>query len=202
MSMCNVLGVLDDDERLVWETLEAAVELAEAEHSRLTLAKTCELNRYMWACPFPSATLCVAPAPHDSAQHLLAGAVERVPMSLPVTTLMLGSSTIQELRKLLRAGHYDAIVAPRRLLSARHRLAHALERDGIRCVPVPALRRGIGQKLQPGSARLDRGLDPLRKGGRVLLGGADGEADQQLADPVALQIVVDGDAGLGVTHGL
>ena len=53
MSMCNVLGVLGDNEDQVRATLEAAIALADAENARLTLVKTCDDGRaYVWITPF------------------------------------------------------------------------------------------------------------------------------------------------------
>ena len=111
MSMCNVIGVLGDDEDEVWDTFRTAVDLADVERSRLTLAKTCDDGRsYVWVTPFGFGGAYVPP-PLDSpyeAERRLARIAESVPDSIPVTTHVLGPNTQESLVKLLRSGHYNA----------------------------------------------------------------------------------------------
>lgn len=194
MSMCNVLAILGDDEAQISDTLAAAVELADAEHARLTLAKTCvSCQRYLWASPFLCGNVYLPPEDKQAeASRALARAIEQVPSTIPVTTFVLGPETGRELRRLVHNGNYNALVAPRRLLSHRPRLCQELQQLGILTLPVPA----------PSSGRLDRGLDPLRKGGRVLVGGARRKADEQLAEPVPLEAVVNRHPRLVLAHGL
>ncbi len=74
----------------------AAISLAEREHARLTLAKTCASARtYVWVTPFAVGGGYVPPAlaSPDEASRILSAAVERVPESIPVTTLVLGPDT-------------------------------------------------------------------------------------------------------------
>jgi hypothetical protein len=141
MSMCNVIGVLGDDEDEIWDTFRAAVDLADAERSRLTLAKTCDDGRaYVWVTPFAFGGAYVPP-PIDSpetAQRALVRIAESVPNSIPVTTQVLGSNTQASLLTLLRCGHYDAMVASDCLLKHCRRLRRELRRQGIQTVIVSA----------------------------------------------------------------
>jgi hypothetical protein len=131
--MCNVLGVLEEDDQL-WTTFEAAVDLAGAENARLTLAKTTDAGRcYMWLSPFAFGGAYMPP-PLDAAikaKWLLAQAAELVPEWLPVTTLLLGSETQDVLLKLIRAGRYDVLVGGPKLFRHCPRLVRDLERRGI-----------------------------------------------------------------------
>jgi hypothetical protein len=140
MSMCNVIGVLGDDEDEVWDTFKAAVDLADVERSRLTLAKTCDDGRsYVWVTPFAFGGAYVPP-PLDSpyeAERILARIAEYVPDSIPVTTHVLGSNTQESLVKLLRCGHYNALVASQDLLGHCRRLRRELRRQEIETITVP-----------------------------------------------------------------
>lgn len=139
MSMCNVIGVLGDREETMWETFRTAVALAEAEHARLTLVKTCESGRtYVWIAPFAVGGAYVPP-PLDSpadACKLLAHVAEAVPDGISVTTLVLGPDTQNALLKLLRERPYGAVVADVDLLKHCRRLRRQLRRDETLVVPV------------------------------------------------------------------
>ncbi len=139
MSMCNVLGVLGDNEDQMWETFNATVALAETERSRLTLAKTCDDGRaYVWVTPFAFGGVWVPP-PLESpveASRVLARVVEFVPACIPVTTLVLAADAQTSLVKLVRAGHFNALVADADLLSHCRKLRRELDRQGIQGVPV------------------------------------------------------------------
>lgn len=139
MSMCNVIGVLGDNEDQMWETFNAAVALAESEHARLTLAKTCDDGRaYVWVTPFAFGGVYVPP-PLDSpadASRALARVVESVPDCIPVTTLVLGTDTQRSLVQLLHGGQYGALVADADLIKHARKLRRELRRNEIRCVPV------------------------------------------------------------------
>jgi hypothetical protein len=139
MSMCNVLGVLGDSEDQVWATLNAAIDLADAENARLTLVKTCDCGRpYVWITPFAYGGAYVPP-PVDSpaeAARLLARVAEFVPGTISLTSLVLGPDTQRALVRLLHAGNYGAVVADKQLLTHCRRLRRELRREGIREVPV------------------------------------------------------------------
>ena len=140
MSMCNVIGVLGDDENEIWDTFRAAVDLADAERSRLTLAKTCDDGRaYVWVTPFAFGGAYVPP-PIDSpvtAERALVRIAESVPNSIPLTTQVLGANTQESLLKLLRCGNYNALVASESLLKHCRRLRRELRRQEIQTVSVP-----------------------------------------------------------------
>jgi hypothetical protein len=140
MSMCNVIGVLGDDEDEVWDTFRTAVDLADVERSRLTLAKTCDDGRsYVWVTPFAFGGAYVPP-PLDSpyeAERVLTRIAEFVPESIPVTTHVLGPNTQESLVKLLRCGHYNALVASQDLLGHCRRLRRELRRQDVQTITVP-----------------------------------------------------------------
>jgi len=125
----------------MWETFRTAVALADAEHARLTMVKTCAGGRaYVWVAPFAVGGAYLSPeldSPEEAAR-ILAGATEQVPDSIPVTTLVLGTDTQDSLRKLLHSGNYDAVVAEASLLSHCWRLRRQLRRDDVVTIPVSA----------------------------------------------------------------
>lgn len=158
MSMCNVLGVLGDNEDRMWKACEIAVELADAENARLTLVKTCDDGRaYVWITPFafggvytPSAL--ESPA---AAAKQLARVADTVPATIPVTTFVLGPETQAALVKLIRSGNFGAVVADADLLAHCRRLKHQLRRDAIRVVSVT---------LSPAEQDTDGTADPMSSG--------------------------------------
>ncbi len=141
MSMCNVIGVLGDREDQMWRTLGAAISLAERERARLTLAKTCDGARaYVWVTPFAvgGGYLPQALGSPDEGSRILSAAVERVPESIPVTTLVLGPDTQTALMTVLRSAHFGALVAPDDLFRHCRRLSRKLQDDGILGVSIDA----------------------------------------------------------------
>lgn len=139
MSMCNVLAVLGDNDDAMWETFDEAVALAQAENARLTLAKTCDDGRSsVWVTPFAFSGAYVPPqfdTPEDAAR-VLAEVVDRVPASLPVTTVVLNPDTQGALLKLLSCNNYGAVVADCRLLRHCRRVRRALRSGEVREVAV------------------------------------------------------------------
>ena len=123
----------------MWETFRTAVTLADTEHAKLTLVKTCAGGRaYVWVAPFAVGGAYLSPeldSPEEAAR-VLARATEQVPDSIPVTTLVLGADTQDSLRKLLQSGRYDAVVADSSLLSHCWRLRRQLRRDEVVTIPV------------------------------------------------------------------
>jgi hypothetical protein len=157
MSMCNVIGVLGDDEDEVWDTFRTAVDLADVERARLTLTKTCDDGRsYVWVTPFAFGGAYVPP-PLDSpyeAERILARIAEFVPGSIPVTTHVLGPNTQEALVKLLRSGHYNALVASQDLLGHCRRLRRELRRQEIQTITVRHVCSEPGDDDQPAVPKL------------------------------------------------
>lgn len=135
----NVLAVLSDGGDSVGRVLAAAVELAEAEHARLTLAKTCPGGRaYVWVAPFAAGGAYVPPPVEspEEACRILVRAAEEIPGCIPVTMRVLGCDTQRALVKLLRDGDFGAVVGDRALFSCCRRLRRQLRRDQIMTVQV------------------------------------------------------------------
>ena len=146
MSFRHVLGLLDDDREAAEVVLEDAVRLAEADHARLTLAKTTDpgpLIRWLRPCaifslPTPITELLSAEAEFkEAAGHRLARAAEFVPSSIPITTLLLGPDTGCALRALLQTGAYDVLVANALVLARNPRLSRELTRLGVCALAIP-----------------------------------------------------------------
>ncbi len=140
MSMCNVIGVLGDQEQQMWKTFDAAVGLAQCEHARLTLVKTCEEPpAHVWVTPFAvggAYAPLTTESPEDAAR-VLAAVAENVPDSMPVTTQVLGPDSQSSLLRLLCGGNYGALVASEDLIRHCRRLRRELQRSNIRAVSVP-----------------------------------------------------------------
>jgi hypothetical protein len=133
----EVLAVLGDAEDELWACLDAAVEVAERDHARLTLAKTTDPGRLVrWLCPFAIGTLYLPGQIAMEAGHALARAAEFVPQDIPLTTVLLTDATQRDLLRLLRAGRYGAVVASASLLSHCRKLTRQLGRLGVEPVPV------------------------------------------------------------------
>lgn len=138
--ICNVLAVLGDDgEESIQAIFRAAVDLAEAANSRLTLVKTCEQGRaYVWIAPFAVGAAYLPPdleSPDEAAQ-LLCRVAEQVPKSIPVTTLVLDCETEASLLRLLHQRHFGAIVADAGLLAHHRRLRRHLRREQLHTILV------------------------------------------------------------------
>ncbi len=121
------------------ETLQAAIALADSEHSRLTLVKTCAAGRaYTWVAPFAAGGAYLPPEIEspEEAGRILSSLAEQVPDSIPLTMLVLGSDTQASILQLLRSGCYDAVVAERGLLSHCRRLRRQLHRDQVQIIHI------------------------------------------------------------------
>ena len=136
--MRDVLAVLEDSEAHLWSVFECAVDLACDTNARLTLAKTTVAPRsYGWLGPYGVGLAAVPPANAEaSARRVMARAAERVPACLPVSMVMLADDTQLALRRLIRTGRYDAIVAGPKLLRHHPRLRHELSRAEMQTVVV------------------------------------------------------------------
>ena len=141
MSAQHVLGILEDDERRLWTTLEQAIAAAEAEHARLTLAKTTDPGWLLrWFAPAALNAMCLSSEELDlrvAASHKLARAAEFVPGCIPVTTVLLGESTTSALTELIGRGSHDVVVMSDAMHARCRRVRGALKAHGIRTILVP-----------------------------------------------------------------
>ncbi len=145
MSMRNVVGVLEDRPSRLWSTFYAAVELADHQHARLTLVKTCTASQlYAWCGPLTVSGLYVPPEedPQVNAGRLLARAAEFVPMEIPVTTVLLGLDTQKDLCRLIKCGCYDALVADERFLRRARKLRRECGHSDVATLSVHATPHG------------------------------------------------------------
>ena len=142
MSAHHVLGVLEDDERRLWATLEQAIALAATENARLTLAKTTDPGWLMrWFAPAALNAMCLSSEELDfrtAASHKLARAAEFVPGDVPVTTLLLAESTPHAVMELIGRGHHDLVVVSDALLARSRRMRCGLKTLGVQLVAVPS----------------------------------------------------------------
>ncbi|MBO0769145.1 MAG: hypothetical protein J2O48_10730 [Solirubrobacterales bacterium] len=155
MSKRNVLGVLDGNEAHVARVVEAAVELADDEHARLTLVQSWYPGQaYAWFSPCGAGGMYVPPLedPKLLADRALARAAESVPRSIPVTTIVLAPDCRRQLCRLARSGTFDALVADERLFRHGRRLLRELRRDGVEPVPVSIRKGRLLPKRQPQGA--------------------------------------------------
>jgi hypothetical protein len=138
-SFNEVIAVLDGERDQFRCVLDRAIEIAEVEHARLTLAKTTSAG---WpagcTCVFPIATVPPAASLEEHARDVLAHTAEHIPKSLSLTTVLLGADTYVSLRGLLRRGHYDLLVSGERFLHHHQRLRRALDRMGVSTLAVAA----------------------------------------------------------------
>jgi hypothetical protein len=146
-SFRHVLAVLHDDSRGACGVLDRAIELAEAERARLTLAMVTDPGWVVsWLCAYGAFT-CTVPVTDaelkEAAGHRLAQAAEFVPASIPVTTVVLGRDTARAVRRLAEGGCYDLLVVSDRLLARGCKLRHVVRRLRISTLivsPEPAPR--------------------------------------------------------------
>lgn len=150
--MRNVLCVLEQPEERFWSTFATAIDLAERERARLTLVTGREPGRvYTWCAAFMVGALYVPPDgdPDQAAAQLLARVAEFVPGDIPVTTMVLSQEPKRDLRRLIRSGAYDALVADEHLL----RRAWLLRGDSRKHEITT-----IGSHVLPGSSPHDGGV--------------------------------------------
>lgn len=155
MGVCSVLAVLGNDDQL-WTTLDAAVNLADAEHARLTLAMTTGSGEYyMWLSPFAFGGAYLPPPLYGAieAERLLARAVRLVPAWLPVTTRLVDAPTQNALLEFILRGHHDVLVAGPQLFVRYPTLARDLDRGGVASVCSLKRRpRGLGGRRRAQAA--------------------------------------------------
>ena len=141
-SFRHVLALLGDDAQAMWEVLDRAVELAEAEHARLTLATPADPGVMVsLLCPLAGVALYTLPPTEAELQagagDRLAQAAEFVPVSIPLTTVVLKGDTTLALRRLVESGCHDLLVAHDELLAHNRRLRRAIRKLGIPTLTVP-----------------------------------------------------------------
>ena len=139
-SFHHLLALIDDDKHAMWSVLDRAVELAEAENARLTLAKTTAPGRVA-VCMCSFVALGYAPPVSDEqlqaeASRRLAQAAEFVPPTIPLCTVLLCADTARGLRRLVQRGDYDLIVAGERDLRHHPSLRRAIRKLGIAALMV------------------------------------------------------------------
>ncbi|HUB73264.1 MAG TPA: hypothetical protein VL979_04410 [Solirubrobacteraceae bacterium] len=149
----HVLAILDGEPEDYRRLLAGAVELAQVQHARLTLAKTSDAG---WlaqcVCVFP--IVCVAPRAEleEHARDVLARSAELIPQSISLATLLLGEDACLSLRRLLSGGEYDLVVMREAFLRRRGRLRRVLRRAGVSTLAVavgPRERVAASERLRP-----------------------------------------------------
>jgi hypothetical protein len=154
----HVLAILDGEPEDYRHVMARAAELADAEHARLTLAKT---RGPSWlahgVCVFP---LVAVPPAVDLEQHardVLARTAELIPETVSLSTLLLGDDACLSLRRLLGRGDYDLLVADERYLRRKRRLRRLLQRADISTLAVARGERERGalarEPAEPHAAR-------------------------------------------------
>ena len=105
----NIL-VCVDGSRQADGALRQAIDLAESENSRLTLL-TAVSRPPSWAnTPMSAGIEPIAPALQHEAEMTLRAAVDRVPPSIPVTTILSEDPIREALIGRIRSGEYDLVV--------------------------------------------------------------------------------------------
>jgi hypothetical protein len=109
----NVLALLDHDESATWSVLSRAIEIAEVERARLTIAKTTDPGRIVkWFLPLAMMSR-VAPVTEMDIEALareVDRACECVPDSVPLKRVVLDTDTASALRTLMDGECYDLLV--------------------------------------------------------------------------------------------
>jgi nucleotide-binding universal stress UspA family protein len=91
--------------------LDEAIDLAEAERSRLTILTAIPRPPY-WACT-PSTAAGIQSLADDlakEAQDALRSAVDRIPASIPVTTILTEEPIREALMERIKSGRHDLVV--------------------------------------------------------------------------------------------
>jgi hypothetical protein len=139
-SFRHVVALLHDGEADAWAVLERAVELADTERARLTLAKTTDPGwLFRWFSPLTP--LCrMAPLPEVDlttvAGRRLARWAEIVPVSIPVCTVLLPTDTAAALGRLAARTPYDLLVVAASPLARSLKLRRQLRRLEVSTLAV------------------------------------------------------------------
>jgi nucleotide-binding universal stress UspA family protein len=148
----NVLVLLDDDAASMWNVLDHAIELAEAERARLTIAKTTDPGWIVrWFGPLATLSRCgpVIEPCTDAQCSALDRASAYVPPHLPLTRVLLGSDTVRALRQLAEQSNYDLLVVRDSLLAHNRALRREARRLGLCTLAVCSAGRDPEAVLTP-----------------------------------------------------
>jgi hypothetical protein len=135
----HVLALLDDDEAAMWSVLDRAIELAEAENARLTIAKTTDPGWVVrWFGPLAVMARCgPVIAPDNEIQCCaLDRASEYVPPSIPLTRVLLGPDTACALRRLAQHADHDLLVVKESLIAHDRALRKEIRKLGLSTLTV------------------------------------------------------------------
>jgi nucleotide-binding universal stress UspA family protein len=123
------------------QALADAIDLAQAQHARLTLITAImppPAIAYLGATGAAAATM--TRAAEDAAESILRRACAEVPDDLPVTTIMSREPVLQALIHQVKAGHHDLVVMGSRGRGAvRSALLGSVSHYVLHHSPVPVL---------------------------------------------------------------
>jgi nucleotide-binding universal stress UspA family protein len=120
------------------EALAQAIDLAESEHTRLTLI-TADAQIPATAYLTPAINAVIAENRAES-QAVLRRARDRVPSDLPVTTILTDQPIRTALIQQINAGHHDLVaMGSRRRGAVRSALLGSVSHHVLNHSPVPAL---------------------------------------------------------------
>jgi Universal stress protein family len=154
-SFHRLLAILDGEPEEHAHVLARAVELAEAEHATLTLAKTrdvCLLAHC--ACAFPTVAALPVADSEGRARDVLARTAELIPQSISLRTVLLGDDPSATLRRLLARCDYDLVIAREELLRRRRRLRRVLRGAGVSTLGVVRDHPAAPAPVSPEPARV------------------------------------------------
>jgi hypothetical protein len=157
-SFHEILALLDHDAEAMWSVLDRAVELADAERARLTLAKTTDPGRLArWFAPLALLSRVAVVADTETerfARDQLARASEFVPLSVPLTTVLLGRDTPRALRQMAGQRTYDLLVVNSGLTAHCLRLRREIRRLALctlTVTPEPISEADLLARRSPGA---------------------------------------------------
>jgi hypothetical protein len=130
-SFRHVLALLGDDEAEMWSVLERAIELAESERARLTIAKTTDPGWIVrWFAPLAALWRCGVMMTLDTAhnQRALDRASAHVPASIPLTRVLLGQDTARSVRGVVERSCCDLLIAPASVMAHNRSLRREARR--------------------------------------------------------------------------
>jgi nucleotide-binding universal stress UspA family protein len=106
----NILVCVDGSTHAA-RALAEAIDLADAEHSRLTILTSVPRPPYWATTPTTVAGIeSLATDLEDESKNVMRAAVERVPSSIPVTKILTHEPIRDALMDQINGGHYDLVV--------------------------------------------------------------------------------------------